>query len=232
MYDDNDADDKPSAKKKSSGAGTGLISPGGDNKSYLGHFRNKDVLKRGHNQGAPGGPAVVNDATMNPVSSGAVTPPAGSTAAAGLSALAGPGVGRVKPSYDPNLNPVRAQRQQERQAGTLGTAAGRAEMGAARKQAAGIPMAQRQATARAAVQGARTTNVAARQAARQTQRADVGAARNALQTAVSGVRTARQGVRSAIRSGNVAAAGRAEEGLQAARGARRTARAGVRTARK
>lgn len=230
MYNDNDADDKPAAKKKSSGVGKGLISPGGDNKSYLGHFRNKDVLKKGHNQGAPGGPAVVNDAAMNPVSSGAVTPPAGSAAASGLGALAG--VGRAKPSYNPNLNPVLAQRQQEKQAGTFGTAAGRAEMGAARQRASAIPRAQRQATAAAARQGARTTNVAARQSARDVRQSNVGAARNALQTAVSGVRTARQGVRSAIRGGDVAAAGRAAEGLQAAKGERKAARAGVRTARR
>jgi hypothetical protein len=43
--------------------GSGYIKPG-DKNAYLGHFRKADVLKRGHNQGAP--PLAVNDAGMAP----------------------------------------------------------------------------------------------------------------------------------------------------------------------
>ena len=42
-------------KAKTSSVGKGLISPGGDMGAYLGHFRSAQTMKRGHNQGAPGG---------------------------------------------------------------------------------------------------------------------------------------------------------------------------------
>src|SRR2546430_704818 len=43
---------------KTYGVGKGTIQAGADKNSYLGHFRNAETMKRGHNQGAPGGPTM------------------------------------------------------------------------------------------------------------------------------------------------------------------------------
>lgn len=222
-------------KDKTSGTGKGLISSGGDKAGYLGHFRNADVLKRGHNQGAPGGDLVppanapapsappvagaggldLSHPAVNPISN-----PAGFAKAHGV----GGGAKRTaRPTYDPKLNPVLGTRQELRASGKLGTGEGRAEMKAARIASSKIPAGERNASARAAraavAPGAPNANDA------------LAGAKSSLKTAIGGVRTARQGLRSAIRGGDVAGAASAFGNLQSARGARRTARAGVRTAR-
>lgn len=54
-------------EKSSSGSGKGLIQAGGDPRGYLGHFRNKDTIKRGHNQGDPSGVAFGTGAPATPI---------------------------------------------------------------------------------------------------------------------------------------------------------------------
>jgi hypothetical protein len=51
----------------SSGEGV-ICNAGGDKHKYLGHFRSKATMERGHNQGAPGGVDVLSHPALNPIS--------------------------------------------------------------------------------------------------------------------------------------------------------------------
>jgi len=52
----------------------GQVKAGSDTSAYLGHFRNAEVLKRGHNQGAPGGPVIENPPLTPPPPSAVALP--------------------------------------------------------------------------------------------------------------------------------------------------------------
>jgi hypothetical protein len=208
--------------------GSGYIKPGGDKNAYLGHFRKTDVLKRGHNQGAP--PLAVNDAGMAPAGGG------------GLGAAAS-AAGRVKPTFDPSVNPVAAARQSGLRGAALGPARAARQaidVGGVGRTARLNALSTARGTARsenlAALAGQRT----ARRTARSTEIANdatakqtaVGGAKAGLQSATAALRTARQGLRSSIKGGDVTGAGTAFGTVQSAKSARKTARQGVRAARK
>jgi hypothetical protein len=216
---------------KSGSSADGMVK-GSDPHAYLGHFRTADVMKRGHNVGAPGlprGPMRGPDPSVGPAIGGGGMP--------GLAGAMGGSPAKVQPMLNAETNPIAATRQAKRS--VIQSA-----------KASGMPGAVKEARAmgRSAMAGARETrqarnamglrgaDVAALKGARQTARAETKApaqaAKAELQGAVSGLHAARQATRAAVRGGNYAAQAGAVTERKTARQAVKAARKGLRAARK
>jgi hypothetical protein len=216
--------------------------------AYLGHFRSADVMKRGHNQGAPGLPMGPMRGPSPNIGAGNGVPALGGAMGGTPAAVPAMGPAKIKPQFDATTNPIAATRQAKRAvvqsaraSGMPGAvkearAMGRTAMAGAREQrqtrnAEGL-RAGDVAALKSAKQGARAENKSIAQGAQAAKKDVVGEAKTALQNAVGGLHAARQATRAAVRGGNYAAQGNAVTARSAARSAVKTARKGLRAARK
>jgi hypothetical protein len=203
----------------------GTIAPGGDKHGYLGHYRSPEVLKRGHNVGAPSGIPSSLGGGVGPTIN---TPNRGGSGMGPKrfqepSNVMGQGAA-VAPQFDATVNPIAATKQQNRANLAAAKLAGGGALKGARMQAkANMREAKTVRKARdmegmhaADMATLKTAKRTARQASvpKMTQVADgmnkggmtpKGPPKAALGSAVAGLRAARQGLRGIMRGNKMPA---------------------------